>query len=144
MSNELKLKAECADDLNVISAMLQDAACKVSDLSFLPKAHRFAAVMNRFMWEDGQLNKKGRRTRTGLRFEVILAVRRKNLPQSDGEQVLGLLSVTADEKDGSTTITLNFSGGGEIELQAEYIEVYLEDLSGPWKALHRPEHKLDE
>jgi len=144
MPNELKLKAESVEDLTVISAMLQDAACKVSDFTLLPHAHRFAAVLNRYKWEDGQPNKAGLRVRSGLRFEGVLGARRKNIPQQDGDQVLALLSVVVDTRDGDSLITLNFSGDTEIELKAEYIEVYLEDISGPWKALSRPNHDLDE
>lgn len=144
MTVGLKLKAESADDLAVLSAMLQDAVCKTSDLSFLPKSRRFAAVLNRFVWEKGARDKRGQRTRSGLRFEGVLAARRKDVPQTDPDHVLALLSVTVNTDEKGAFFTLNFSGGAEIELKAEYIEVYLEDISGPWKALQRPHHNLDE
>jgi hypothetical protein len=47
----LKLAAEDEDDLKAISALVQDAVMTVGDLAFLPKARRFALVLNRYRWE---------------------------------------------------------------------------------------------
>ena len=43
-SKPLKLAAEDAEDLDVISARLQDAVAQVQDLVYLPKKKRFAAL----------------------------------------------------------------------------------------------------
>jgi len=49
----LRLLAEDADDLAVISAAVQDAVGKVGELSFEREARRFTLVLNRFRWEAG-------------------------------------------------------------------------------------------
>ena len=54
MKPGLTIAAEDADDLEIISAQLQDAVARVKDLVYLPKSRRFAAVFNRFKWEDAE------------------------------------------------------------------------------------------
>ncbi len=49
----LKLRAEDAEDLAVISACLQDALVAVSDLAYAPEERSFLFVANRFRWENG-------------------------------------------------------------------------------------------
>ncbi|TIS73354.1 MAG: DUF2948 family protein, partial [Mesorhizobium sp.] len=46
----LKLIALDDQDLSIISAHVQDAVMKVSDLEYLPAAKRFVLTMNRFVW----------------------------------------------------------------------------------------------
>src|SRR5436309_7302412 len=49
----LRLRAEDADDLAVISACLQDALVSVRDLAYDPEARSFVFVANRFPCEPG-------------------------------------------------------------------------------------------
>ena len=48
----LRLLAEDEEDLKIISAHVQDAVVRVGDLAYLPKARRFALLLNRYRWED--------------------------------------------------------------------------------------------
>ena len=50
---ELRLRAEDAEDLAVISACLQDALVSVRDLAYDRAARNFMLVANRFRWEGG-------------------------------------------------------------------------------------------
>ena len=43
----LKLAAADAEDLEIVSARLQDAVLKLKNVSWQPKKRRFAAVVNR-------------------------------------------------------------------------------------------------
>ena len=47
----LRLRAEDADDLAVISAVAQDALISVKDLTYDRAERRFTLVVNRFRWE---------------------------------------------------------------------------------------------
>ena len=61
------------EDLQVISASA-DAVAKVQDLVWLPRAGRFAALFNRFKWEEAERkNGKGDnvRVRAGLYFDHV-------------------------------------------------------------------------
>ena len=68
MSGLLKLAAADAEDLEMLSARLQDAVGKLKDFVWLPKQRRFAAMVNRFRWEEAK--GPGTRVRAVLRFDV--------------------------------------------------------------------------
>ena len=51
---DLKLLALDTEDLEVISAHVQDAVVRVADMGYARGDHRFALLMNRFDWETGQ------------------------------------------------------------------------------------------
>ena len=62
---DLKLLALDTEDLEVISAHVQDAVVRVADMGYARGDRRFALLMNRFDWESGQ----GRRDK-GVRKRV--------------------------------------------------------------------------
>lgn len=148
---DLKLLALDSEDLNVISAHLQDAVVRVGDMVFDPRAKRFAAVLNRFDWEreHKETARRGedahQRRRTGLRFERVLNARRLHVDPSRKNDVLALLAVCFTETDAPAgRITLNFSGGMAVELDVECIEAELRDLGAAWTTRNRPEHGGEE
>ena len=146
-SDLLKLTALDADDLRVISAHLQDAVMRVGDMRYLPVENRFAVVLNRFDWESAENAASGAghgftRRRTGLRFDRVSAVKASNIRQGAPDAVLSLLAIEfepADEPSGF--ITLVFSGGGAIRLDAECIEAAMTDLGPVWETSGRPDHQ---
>ena len=143
--SDLRLSAEDATDLDVISACLQDAVTQVRDLVYLPHVRRFAMVVNRFRWEGEGASRKNthQRVRAGLHFENVLKARVKRIAQNHPEGVLNLLAVHFDELDApSGIVTLTFSGGGEIRLEVEALEAHLSDLGLVWETPNLPEHDL--
>ena len=139
------LAAQDAEDLEVISARLQDAVAKVGDLKYLPTKRRFVAVFNRFQWENG---KQGNlRIRAGLHFDGVLAVKSKNIKMGAPGAVLSLLAIRftpAGEglsENPAGKVELTFSGGGVMLLEVECLEAALGDLTGPWAARGRPSHE---
>ncbi len=141
------LAAEDAEDLEVISAHLQDAVGQIKDIVFLPKKRRFATVLNRFKWEKDERGRAGGnvRVQSGLHFDDVLSVRSKNLKQGAPDAVVSLLAVRFTAKapeEPAGTIELVFAGGGEIRLEVECINGGLQDLSGEWAARGRPVHEL--
>lgn len=145
----LKLTALDVEDMAVISACLQDAIGRVADTAYEPKRRRFAAMFNRFRWENEAIPSLGGllgprlsgRVRSAVHFDGVRSVRSRNLYQENREQVLDLLAIEANEqRDGSAIIRLIFAGGAEILLDVECIDCYLEDLSQPWLASARPQH----
>jgi hypothetical protein len=145
MTTVLVLAAQDAEDLEVISARLQDAVAKVGDLKYLPKARRFVAVVNRFQWENGE--KTNTRVRSGLHFDGVLSVKSKNIKMGAPGAVLSLLAIRftpAGEGDPSGKVELTFSGGGAMLLEVECLDAALADLTGPWAARGRPNHADNE
>jgi hypothetical protein len=137
----LKLVAMESEDLAIISAHLQDAVAKVSEMAYLPAEKRFAMVVNRFDWIVASEQEKSVRRRAGLHFERVLAARIRNLDLKDEKTVVNLLAVEFSEKDApSGTITLYFSGDAAVQLDVECIEMAMRDLGPEWAAKKRPQH----
>lgn len=147
MKPELTLAAEDAEDLEIISARLQDAVAQVKDLVWLPRARRFAALFNRFKWEDAEHNRRAAlRVRSGLRFEGVLSVKSSRISHRDRDAVLSLLAiryVRNSAEDPAGRVELVFSGGGAIALDVEYLDAELTDVSGAWAARGRPAHQAE-
>lgn len=131
MSEQLRLIGHEAEDIPVISALMQDAAVRVDDIAFDAKSRRFVLVANRFCWEK----REALRTRTALRVECVARAQRRSWP-AQGDAVLALLAIRA-ENDG---LTLDFAGGASVRLETECVDIVLEDLSGPWDAKAVPRH----
>ena len=72
---DLKLLALDTEDLEVISAHVQDAVVRVADMGYARGDRRFALLMNRFDWESGQGRRdKGVRKRAALHFDAVQSV----------------------------------------------------------------------
>jgi len=145
--SELKLIALDAEDLQIISAHLQDAVGRMSDIAYEQNAKRFALVLNRFDWSAVvSTNKKPQdasfeRRQSALRFEQVNAVRSLKLDRSRPGEVISLLAIGFEETNApSGTVTLHFSGGAQIALEVECIEAELVDLGAAWSTKSRPQH----
>ena len=140
MTTGLKLKAEDAEDLQVLSAHLQDAIGRVGDMAYLKAKRRFAAVFNRFMWEEAERETTGkkqpfRRVRSGIHFDGVLGVQVQRVRQSAPDAVIELLAIKFEPKEeGAGIVTLVLAGGGAIKLDVECIDAEMSDLTAPWKA----------
>ncbi len=144
--DELKLVALDRDDIEVVSAHVQDAIVKIADIFWQPRDHRFVVALNRFDWMSAAEAKPNaradyRRCRTALRFERVLACKCRNLDQTDKEARLNLLAVEFAERAApGGIVTLTFSGGGVIRLDVECLEAELADLGEVSAAAICPDH----
>ncbi len=141
MVKSLRLLAQDSEDVPVISALVQDAVVRPSEVHLDPKQRRFVLLMNRFRWEE--VEQEPRRVRTALRIEGVLKAARKGWPaRADQEAVLELLALTVTPgEDGAATIDLDFAGPAAVRLDVECVEIALEDLTDPWPARATPAHK---
>jgi hypothetical protein len=140
--DELKLVALDKDDIEVVSAHVQDARVRVGDILWQPRDHRFVMALNRFDWMTAVDAKADyRRCRTALRFERVLACKCRGLDQSNRSTELNLLAVEFVERDAPAgNVTLTFSGGGVIRLDVECLEAELADLGEIFTAEICPDH----
>ena len=77
----LKLSALDADDLDVISAAVQDALVAVRDCAYFKDEKRFVLLLNRFRWEaDPSVEAAHSRTHSALVFNEVTAVRHHDIP----------------------------------------------------------------
>jgi Protein of unknown function (DUF2948) len=143
----LKLRAEDAEDLAVISACLQDALVVVRDLAFVPEDRTFLLVANRFRWERAQRAAYGeagyQRTLCGVTFGTIAGAAYTGFRRSEEDRILCLLAIRAHDGEGKT-IRLTFAGGAEIRLEVARILCVAKDLGEPWPTQWQPQHDADE
>ncbi|WIV51130.1 DUF2948 family protein [Marivivens sp. LCG002] len=144
----LRLKALDADDLTVLSALVQDSVFPAKEMVWKQKERRFAILLNRFRWEDvtsAELRRRPvERVQSVLVIEDVVSVQSQGVNKSDGEIVLSLLSVGFEAgEDGTGHVLLTFAGGGQIKLEVEALEVIVKDVTRPYVAPSRtvPTHK---
>jgi len=141
---QLRLIALDNEDLEVISANLQDSLVRVGDMAYLPRSKRFALVAARFDWVRAG---EGiwERCRSGLRFERVFKVSCTGIAQREPGAILNLLSIGFKETEPPAgEVRLIFSGGCALRLEVECLEAELRDLGLRWKARALPDHPLDE
>ncbi|MCX7560418.1 DUF2948 family protein [Sulfitobacter sp. F26204] len=140
----LNLGALDADDLAVISSLVQDAVFPASEMRWDRKANRFALLLNRVRWEDqGKTRHAPERVQSVLIFQTVQGVASQDVPKGDVDTVLSLLSLSFEETDApSGFLTLTFAGDGAIRLKVEAIDVSLKDVTRPYAAPSRklPQH----
>lgn len=140
----LRLLAEEAEDLEVISAAVQDAVVKAENLNYEARKHRFSLELNRYRWEDGvQKRRDGERVRSLLAFDGVLGVKTRAITKADPELILSLLQVTftPDETPPGGKVTLLFAGDGEIVLTVEVLDATLLDSDYVWATRNTPSHE---
>jgi hypothetical protein len=135
----LRLRAETPEDLAVISALVQDAVVQTGDAAWMPRRRRFAALVNRFRWEDADAaRRQGRpveRVRALLAVDYAQTVRANGIDPRDRELVAVLLALGFEPAAGGAgTLRLYFSGDGEIAVEVEALEVTLTDVTQPYRA----------
>jgi hypothetical protein len=140
--NSLKLVALDKDDLEVVSAHLQDALVMPADIHWRPLEKRLVIGLNRFDWEAalGQAPEYRRRS-AALRFDRVLTCKATKVDRSSNGTVLNLLAVTFEQRDPPAGIvTLTFSGGGALRLEVECLEAEFVDLGQAWATVACPDH----
>ncbi len=138
----LKLRAQSAEDLSVISAALQDALVPLGDMSHLPDDKTFMMAVNRFRWEREA--DQAERTHAGLRFDAVRRVQYRGIDRSNRSQFLSFLAVAFDgEGAAEGAVVIHFAGGGAIRLDVGGLYCVLADLGQPWPTQWTPIHEPD-
>jgi hypothetical protein len=138
----VKLIALDNEDLTIISAHVQDAVVRVSDLNWLAQEGRFVMALRRFDWQAPQTP---RRRLSALHFGRVQNVSSRDVPRTSADQVLNLLALTFTPADAPAgTIVVSFSGGAALRLDVECIEAQLADLGPAWEASGLPRHNFEE
>ena len=135
----LRLLAEDADDLAVISAALQDAVGQIGDIAYEPAERRLTLVLNRFRWEtDAPCTE---RVRTALQFGSVMAVKTRKLKRDQPDAIVELLALDFEPGEApGGGVLLRFAGGGELHVEIECIDAAMADLSVPWPTKRAPAH----
>ena len=144
----LNLVARDAGDLEVISALVQDAVLTGADLKWERTKRRFACLINRFRWEDERAAEAAKRPYERVRALLVIedagAVRSQGIDRGDPETVLSILSLSWEPGvDGTGAVTLVLAGDGAVRIEVEALEVTLHDVTKPYIAPSRkkPAHR---
>lgn len=135
----LRLKAEDADDLAVMAALVQDSVFPGSEISWRREERRFALLINRFRWED---RRTPERVRSVLVFDDVTHVASQGVTK-DGDMILSLLSMSWEPgEDGVGRLVLILAGDGAFALEAECVNVTLQDVTSNYRAVSgkAPQH----
>ncbi len=134
----LRLLAEDADDLHIISAALQDAVLRPVDIVWERQARRVTVALSRFCWECG-----GTRVMSAMQFGDVISVKSRRLPRGP-EHALELLAMDFEPGEApGGRVTLMFAGGGDLRIDVECLDAVLTDLSERWPARVAPTHSAD-
>jgi hypothetical protein len=137
----LKLLAQDADDLAVISAVLQDAVAKIGDIRWDAQGRTLTLACNRFRWEAGGKKAAGERVRAALQLGDVTSVQARNLKRDAKGAVVELLAIAFEPGEApGGTVLLTFAGGGDLRVGVECLDVALADVSEPWATPRRPGH----
>ena len=143
----LRLRASDTEDLDVLSALVQDAVFPITEMAWQPDRRRFALLLNRFRWED--LPTAERRGRAVERVQALLVVSdvmhvsSQGIDRSEKDMVLSLLMLEFESGgDGTGRLILTLAGDGAIALDVETLEVTLKDVTRPYSAPSKktPDH----
>jgi hypothetical protein len=143
-TSSLRLVAEDAEDLDIISAAVQDSVTKAANLKYERRQKRFSLELNRFRWEEAAGRSAQReRVRALLAIDSVLAASSRGLTKSDRDMVVSLLRVEfhpGDEPPGGKVV-LTFAGDGEIVLDVEVLDITLLDSDYVWPTRRVPSHE---
>lgn len=131
----LRLLAEDADDLHIISAALQDAILRPVDIVWETNTRTLTLALSRFCWECG-----GTRVMAAMQFGDVTAVKSRRLPRLP-DSALELLAMDFEPGEApGGRIILMFAGGGDLRIDVECLDAVLTDLSERWPARMAPTH----
>jgi hypothetical protein len=155
MAEKLKLRAEDEEDVQVLSACLQDALVTVGDMKFQKDEQRFVFIANRFCWEDAVnealpalddaetgYDPAYQRVHCGVRIETVTGVKARGFNPRDNDTILELLALTVEGEADSPEVRLIFAGDAEVLLKAERVLCLMEDLDEHWPTAFKPKHPV--
>lgn len=136
----LHLLACDADDLQVVSAMMQDCVINAADIIYDSPQRLFALMGNRFCWELDEAQ-TARRVRVGVHFTDVRKVSYRDI-EFGNEQILSLLALEfVSQQPPGGILRIIFSGGAEIRLTIDALNMVMQDVMPGWSATARPKHE---
>ena len=154
LAGQLRLLARDEDDVEVVSALLQDAIITGADMEFNRKTNQFILVANRFCWEipplDGVTSIDGKPVRErrlcGICIRHVSAVQRHNWPDMWQDALFNLLALRhvdmAELAGEGVGLQFEFSGGSRLRLLRDEIDITLADLDVGHPTSLQPAHDV--
>ncbi|MDE1900523.1 MAG: DUF2948 family protein [Alphaproteobacteria bacterium] len=137
MTQPLKLRARDGEDMQVISAMMQDAIAPVCDMAYRAADGSFVMVVQRLRREAGKADE---RICCALTISGVTAAHTHGIDLRAQDRILELLALMLDAQDGRPSLNLIFAGGAQIRLALGAWGAVVEDFGESWPALCNPCH----
>ena len=144
--NKLKLRAVAVEDVEILSALLQDGLVAASDLHYDKAEASFIMVINRFCWEltdDNESEAQPNRCLCGLKIDYVKQVSQLGL-SAGVNQFYNLLSITylqtKENEKAVNRLTFTFSDGYGIRLVVDELALIVQDIAAPHPGLAWPQH----
>lgn len=137
----LRLLAKDEEDLNIVSAHLQDALLPLASMVFEPKKGKFTILANRFCWEHPSLDHEGKpmyhRVHSGIAFSNVETVHYRGFHRKKSPEILNLLALQSNKGE---AIHLICSRDHEIRIKTKDLHCHLGDIHHPWPTRNKPTH----
>ena len=140
---KLKLRAVDEEDLSVLAAFLQDSIACVGEMAYLPEERRFVLAVCRFRWEqavdpkaEGQAEPLFERVECVVTVDGVAKPKYRGFRLRERSRLMPILTVHW-LGDG---LELTFGGGAALRLEAETLDLRMEDIGTCWPTRHKPEH----
>ena len=133
---KIHLYGSDVEDYEVLSSLIQDAAIPTSEMKFDKIEKKFFLVCSRFSWESKLQNKGNKRIVSGICFDNVIEVKKKNFPSFNSENILNFLTL----KKVTGFIELIFSNNILIKLVGNNISFRIDDLNKEWPTIFSPNH----
>ncbi len=134
----LKLRAKDAEDIEVISAVLQDSIVPVCDMAFQQETKSFIVVAQRLR-REGQGGEVSERICSALTINGVVSVQTHGIDLHHHERMLDLLAIMLEPSQRS--LNLVFAGDARIRLELDVWGAVVEDFGESWPALCHPHHE---
>lgn len=119
-----KIIAQSPEDLQIISACCSEAKVNTSEIKYLSSNKIFLLSLLRI---DRENENNKNLINSIIKFEFIESTKSKKIDQNDPDLILELLAIDIFKKNFKYEIVLLFSNNKIINLNAEVIEITLED-----------------
>lgn len=133
MRDLLKLKAKDAEDIQVISAVLQDAIAPVVDMHYIAADKNFVMVVQRLCREEKE------RVCCAVNVRGVENVQTQGFHSNDTERMLDLLALLPE----SDELNLVFASDARMRLRLKDWSMIVEDFGDRWPAHCNPCHETE-
>ena len=139
IDSPLRLRAIDSEDLDVVSALVQDSVFCSEDCVWNRRKREFAILLNRFRWEDRDgarsLSADCERVRSVLLVRDAMEVKSDVVAAKDADQVFSLLALRfSPGEDGTGKLDVLLAGDMVYSALVECLDVSLTDVTQPYRA----------
>ena len=133
----LKLKVEDAEDLQILSACVQDALFKLEDATFVEGSQSFIMLLDRYCWEKEDLDKKAYyRSKAALHIEMANGYELFFETDKPKTHEFSLLSMHLKDD----TIFLHCVDQSIFSVKINALKIFLRDIEEARQVDQRPDH----